>query len=238
MASPAQRFVQSLQRLDNQAEARALAIWREARHDLSDVLDRYPASSPTLLSALTSAILTAARRLPEHSTAQAIYDAARQLVAAQTGQAAPEVDRPILSYEPWRLAATGILTSETLRMQAAQADDAAMRARLLTGKDGRSSAWELARNSLSAAIVLLIWSHGNGTVIRLGRAAGDRDGIEYQKQAIAALDSRTTRICRAVNRQIKPLDKPFDTIVGQQMNPPFHHFCRTAVVLYHPSFED
>lgn len=238
MPSPAQTFVRSLQTLDRQTEARALAIWREAKHDLSDVLDRYPADSPTLLSALTSAILMAARQLPSHSTAQTIHDAARRLVAAQTSQDAPEVDRPQLSYEPWRLSATGIFTSEALRMQAAGADDAAMRARLITGKDGRSSAWELARNSLAAAIVLLVWSHGNGTVIRLGRAAGERDGIEYQKQAIAALDSRTTRICRAVNRQVKSLDQPFNTIVGPQQNPPFHHFCRTAVVLYHPSFED
>jgi hypothetical protein len=239
MASPERPFFpQALHRLDRQTEARALAIWQAAKRDLSDVLDRYPADSPTLLSALTSAILMAARQLPSSETSRAIYEAARRLVAAQTGRDAPEVDQLQLSYEAWRLAATGIFTSEALRMQAAGADDAAMRARLLTGKDGRSSAWELARNSLSSAIVLLIWSHGNGLVIRLARAAGDRDGIEYQKQAIAALDSRTTRICRAVNRQIQPLDRPFNTIVGPQMNPPFHHYCRTAVVLYHPSFED
>jgi hypothetical protein len=202
------------------------------------VLDRYAASSPILLSALTSAILTAARQLPTHSTSLAIYELAQRLIAAQTGQPAPDVERPQLSYEAWRLSATGIFTNEVLRLQAAGADEAAMRARLLTGKDGRSSAWELARNSLAAAVVLLIWSNGNGTVIRLARAAGNRDGIEYQKQAIAALDARTTPICRAVNRQIQPLDQPFQTIVGPQQNPPFHHYCRTAVVLYHPSFED
>jgi hypothetical protein len=238
LSSPAEQFTTSLQRIEARADGRAAAIWRAYKAELANQIDHHGPRSPALISGLTGTILRAASELLNHEADRAIYDAAAALVSAQTGGMVSVDHQPAMNYEPWRASATGIVIGEAIRMQLAGADEQAMRARLITGKDGRSSAWELARNSLSLAVALLVWGSANGLVVRMGRATSERDGIEYQKQAIAALDARTTPICRAVNRQIRPLDKPFSTTVGPQMNPPFHHGCRTAVVLYHPSFED
>lgn len=220
-------------RIERRAEARARRIWREHRGPLANIIDLDPAF---LALGFAGTIQRAVNALELGDTPDDAYDAAARLVARQTG-AAPVVYMPGPSYDAWRASATGIFLSEAARLQMAGADEQAVRARLLTGKDGRASAWQLALNSLVLATAMLVWGHGNGLVVRMGRAASERDGIEYQKQAIAALDARTTPICRAVNRQIRPLDKPFDTKAGRIMNPPFHHGCRTAVVLYHESFE-
>lgn len=233
-----EQYIAAVQRIEQRAQRRAGEVWRQYKHIIASELDRYGPRANALLSALTGAVLRAAGELPNTSIDSAIYNAAAAVVAGQVGGVVlGEYPTPMM-YDAWRSTATGTLVGEAIRMQLAGADDAAMRARLITGKDGRSSAWELARTSLALAVAMLVWGAANGTVVRLGRAVSERDGVEYQKQAIAALDARTTRICRAVNRQIRPLDKPFETLAGPIMNPPFHYNCRTAVVLYHPSFED
>lgn len=221
--------------IERRAEARARRIWREQRGEFSHLVDVF-GTSPVLPASLVGEVHGATSRLEASDIGRDIQFAAAGLVARQTGSA-PEVGSPELSYAAWRAGATGIFLAEASRLQMAGADERATRDRLLTGKDGRASAWQLALNSLVLATALLVWGHGNGLVVRMGRAASERDGIEYQKQAIAHLDARTTPICKAVNRQIRPLDKPFDTKAGRIMNPPFHHRCRTAVVLYHSSFE-
>lgn len=58
----------------------------------------------------------------------------------------------------------------------------------------------------------------------------------YLKQAIAAIDERTTECCLEVNGQTQPLDQPFILIgepryADEQMEPPFHNYCRTATAL-------
>jgi len=238
MASPTETFIAAMQRAENAADARARQMWRGQRAAISELLDSVPAASSALLSHLTAAVLRAARELPSPTLAGDIYYAADELVASQTGESVASIEPiPPMSYDAWQSAASGIFIGEALRLQLAGADDAALRARLLTGRDGRASAWEMALNSLILATALIVWGSGNGLVVRMGRAAGERDGVDYEKQAIAHLDARTTPICKAVDRQVQPLDKPFRTTVGPQQNPPFHHRCRTAVVLYHESFE-
>lgn len=229
-----EQYIAAVQRIEQRALRRAGEVWRMHRQELGDFIGQRYLTPQAWIGGI---IERAATELHDSPTEQAIYDAAARLVARQLGQA-PTTWQNRLEYDAWATAATGIFLGEITRLQLAGADDAAMRARLITGKDGRSSAWELARTSLALAVAMLVWGAANGTVVRLGRAASERDGVEYQKQAIAALDARTTRICRAVNRQIRPLDKPFETLAGPIMNPPFHYNCRTAVVLYHPSFED
>ena len=58
----------------------------------------------------------------------------------------------------------------------------------------------------------------------------------YLKQAIAAIDERTTECCLEVNGQTQPLDQPFiltgePRYADEQMEPPFHDYCRTATAL-------
>lgn len=68
-------------------------------------------------------------------------------------------------------------------------------------------------------------------------------GIQFQKQAVAALDSRTTDCCLRVHAQVQPLNKPF-ILTGTPRYadevdwPGFHWFCRTSGVLYLPQFDD
>lgn len=49
-----------------------------------------------------------------------------------------------------------------------------------------------------------------------------------QYQLIAVLDSRTSKICRAINNKVFNVS---DAVIGQNM-PPLHPFCRTVPVIY------
>ena len=65
----------------------------------------------------------------------------------------------------------------------------------------------------------------------------------FQKQAIAALDERTTECCLNVHGQIVDLDKPFHLTGTPRYAdyidaPPFHDWCRTAVVLYRSEYDE
>lgn len=74
-------------------------------------------------------------------------------------------------------------------------------------------------------------------------AQGGQPGVTWNRQAVAALDARTTDCCLRVHGQIVGMDEPF-TLVGtpryadQMMDRPFHDYCRTSVALYHVAFDD
>lgn len=56
------------------------------------------------------------------------------------------------------------------------------------------------------------------------------------KQATAVVDRRTTPVCLHVAGQIRPVEEPFETLLGPQMEPPFHVHCRTIVGIWMPGF--
>ena len=65
-------------------------------------------------------------------------------------------------------------------------------------------------------------------------SAGDR----FMRQAIAAVDERTTNCCLLVNGQIVEMENAFvltgtPRFADRMMQPPFHYYCRTAVALVH-----
>lgn len=69
-----------------------------------------------------------------------------------------------------------------------------------------------------------------------GQAVHAPDRRVYLKQAIAAIDERTTECCLEVNGQTQPMDQPFiltgePRYADEQMEPPFHDYCRTATAL-------
>lgn len=72
---------------------------------------------------------------------------------------------------------------------------------------------------------------------------GQQPGMTFHKQAVAALDERTTDCCLRVHGQVQPLDDPFH-LTGQPRfaeykdNPPFHWNCRTATALVRPQDAD
>jgi len=73
--------------------------------------------------------------------------------------------------------------------------------------------------------------------------SGD-DLTQIGKIAVAAIDNRTTQCCLHVHGQIQiPITKPFVTTYppawsDRQDSPPFHYYCRTAIALYLPQFDD
>lgn len=56
------------------------------------------------------------------------------------------------------------------------------------------------------------------------------------KQVSAVIDSRTTPVCLHAAGQIRPVEEPFDTLLGEQMEPPFHVHCRSIVGIWMPGF--
>lgn len=69
--------------------------------------------------------------------------------------------------------------------------------------------------------------------------AGDR----FRKQAVAALDERTTDCCLRVHGQVQDLDEPFHLTgtpryADELQRPPFHRYCRTALCLYQAQYDD
>lgn len=68
-------------------------------------------------------------------------------------------------------------------------------------------------------------------------------GLDFQKQAVAALDGRTTDCCLRVHGQVQPFDKPFiltgtPRFADKMDHPGFHYFCRTSITLYLAEFDD
>ena len=67
---------------------------------------------------------------------------------------------------------------------------------------------------------------------------------DFQRQAIACIDGRTTDCCLAVAGQIVKMDEPFKLTADPRpfgdamMEVPFHWNCRTSVVLYRPEYDD
>lgn len=221
----------ALQRIERETDSAALAVWRGYRERISDMLDWHGRDDRGLLLGIVQTIGEAAREMPATQPAREIRQAVEQHIAEQIGRLPPPVEEPTVTYDGWRAAATGIFVGDIIRLQLEGAPASALRDRLLTGKDGRTSAWRLAQNSLALTVAMLVWASANGAVVRTGKRLAIEDGTIYQKQAIAKIDRRTSTICRDINRQIRDLDAPFDTLVGPQFNPPFHHLCRTATVL-------
>lgn len=50
-----------------------------------------------------------------------------------------------------------------------------------------------------------------------------------QKQVVAVIDDRTTRVCLHAAGMIVPVDQAFETLAGNFMEPPFHVHCRSIV---------
>jgi len=108
--------------------------------------------------------------------------------------------------------------------------------------DGRASVWELGLLKASLEFVLVLWGALNAAVhVGLVRLEERVPGL--RRQAIAAIDERTTDCCLRVHGQIVGVREPFrlhgtPRFADEMMDPPFHWHCRTVVTLYHPSMEE
>lgn len=50
------------------------------------------------------------------------------------------------------------------------------------------------------------------------------------KQVVAVIDKRTSPVCLHAAGQIRKIEETFDTLLGEQSEPPFHEHCRSMVV--------
>jgi hypothetical protein len=77
----------------------------------------------------------------------------------------------------------------------------------------------------------------------MGRDRRRADQLPFGKQAIAAIDERTTDCCLRVHGQVVDLKKKFHLTGTPRFADdldwsPFHWYCRTSVALYLPEYDD
>jgi hypothetical protein len=111
-----------------------------------------------------------------------------------------------------------------------------------TIEDGRASVARLAGVAAVTETKLTLWTTSILSMFTLYEETSQATGTVYMKQAIAAIDAKTTDCCLQVHGQIQPLDKPFQLIgepryADEVDNPPFHWNCRTAEALYTETME-
>jgi hypothetical protein len=221
-----------------------------------DDLTRFGVRSPLLVDRLRGQIDAAAQRALRAqqvhleqarelarrlALAQGVAEAtvAAGLARSQTGQSAQQV-------QAWALATQARYMAEVQRLQQSDEDEAQAAAVLFAAPidaTGRASTYRRSRNELALAGALALWLLAGGVTGMIYSAHQEQTGVVYWKQAIAAIDERTTDCCLRVHGQIKPLDKPFELsgtprFADRVMNPPFHWYCRTATALYRPEMEE
>lgn len=174
--------------------------------------------------------------------------------AAALGAAQAWVQLDAYGIDAPRLPAPTAEAAEGLQAVLATVDAqiAATRALLVTGaRPDMITGNEERQGPLAAAAVLpLAWfwlaasvAASWGWAVGLyggGQRPGQRPGQGvWLKQAVAAIDERTTECCLRVHGQVTTLDGEFHTtgrprFAEWQPNPPFHWGCRTATALVRP----
>lgn len=135
------------------------------------------------------------------------------------------------------------MTAESVRQANLGAGAAATPALLSAGAPGgRVSPFRAAQASMvAAALPLALWGGANGLLgLSVRFLGGGRAG--WGRQAIAAIDGRTTRTCLLLHGQVVPWNRPFELRgeprFADRMNwAPFHWGCRTVVAPYRAEFE-
>ena len=211
---------------------RLLSAYRQARNAISGNVD-----NPTALAAILAQLHAEVER--------AVIDILALAGELGTGQALgdlraydlPEITQRSLTTEQQGLRATlAVLEGQITGVQAlaSQTGDEALiigdanRVGVLTPGPVKS---EAARWTTAAALASY-WLSVNGSL----RQASQED--QYLKQAIAAIDERTTETCLRVNGQTQQIGDKFKLtgtprFADELDAPPFHEYCRTAQALVH-----
>lgn len=245
----AERFIARIERLERRYVARAAQIWREARPRLLEALSR--AQQPQQLVADVGRELASigAQTAPQIAAEATLF--AQDQVARTLG-ATPLLNTDSTPLAPltqgllaWQAAIVGRFLSDIGQLQAAGVEAPQIAVLATSAAPTGSapiSAWLWGLGALQLAGEGAVWSATNGTLRRAYSSLRTGDGEAYQKQAIAAIDGRTTPCCLRVHGQIQPLDEPFElngrpAYSSRMQQPPFHHRCRTVIVLHSEAME-
>jgi hypothetical protein len=192
-----------------------------------------------VLDTLRNTLQGIARAAVSEAATLGTSSAVAQVAAYQKSGAVVPVARQLADVEAltasWMAAVTGQV--ETVATMAAAGTEAGMvEAALVPSHINREgSKW-------IASAVAAAFSGWIAGAAMPGMPVEDVQG--WQRQAIAAVDGRTTDCCLAVNGQIVDWDKPFKLTADPRPwgdaleRPPFHWNCRTSAVVYQPEYDD
>lgn len=236
------------------------AQYRRLRLALLDALNVYDLGNPGLaitIDSLLSEMESVAARINRESV-PSVDNAVRRYTQDQIKQA-QRVKLPVSNVYPpgvEQMIETGMLDTEWIgtvrarllselnRLKTSGETKQVVIDRLLstTLKTGRVSAWRAGRSSMELATQLALWTAANGAVgYAIDTMTGE--GQDFQRQAIAAIDERTTDCCLRVHGQVVGMNEPFHLtgtprFADDVIAPPFHWNCRTATMLYMPEMDE
>lgn len=111
----------------------------------------------------------------------------------------------------------------------------------IIGDDTRSGIFSVGEIAGAAAYwgAFLVWNSFDTQVEQVQEI----EQVQFKKQAVAALDARTTDCCLHVHGQVVEVDEPFHLVGTPRYAddidwPPFHWYCRTSGVLYQEKFDE
>lgn len=224
---------------------KVLAVYRQARRDVRRVLGNQEEQFTALrigevTQTLKQNLNTIAGDMASQSAARGQDSATRQLVAyGESGvNFTPTADAPDLAQiqaaamEPTIAQLRQIERAAALGQTDLILGDDDTNLGLLTPRQTQNDFERWSNTALALGFTAWLF----------GRDRRRADESPFKKQAIAAIDERTTQTCIRVHAQIQDFAKPF-TLTGQprfarkMQAPPFHFHCRTTSALFQKEFD-
>jgi hypothetical protein len=256
MANPLQQAVESAER-SNDVIGRSFARVGTADHPNGFVVSAYRDANEALALALAEGNEDRLRRAMAitRSLRAEVTEGVRREIVEMIAFGEEEANRQLRFYNEAGGSVDPLNLSEEINAAVSAIDEkiisqeAVIRsmvltdaeAELITGREGRVGVLRASDVTALAAVFIasFVWD-GFLYVVDNFNLSGRR---VFQKQAVAALDHRTTETCLLVHGQIKGFNDKFH-LTGEPRYadlmdfPAFHPWCRTSVALYDASFED
>lgn len=211
-----------------------LAAYRKARKAVPGALDS-PAAIQALLDALRSEVEAVVGAVLLDAAEIGLKQAERSLKIYDLGANLPDLDPQRIEAG---LTSTLAVVDQQITATQALAATTGLEEALLIGdgvRVGLLSPAPVVREGAKWTTTTAIAAWLESITFSTGQA---RAGGEFRRQAIAAIDNRTTDCCIRVHGQVVGLNEPFrltgtPRYADEQQSPPFHDYCRTAEALVH-----
>lgn len=210
---------------------RVLTAYRNARRALDGNLSD-PLAVSDALTELLASVRAANREMLTLAVEAGLEQADREMQAyGIRGGAFPGAEAQLVSRA--LPAATGV-TETQINAVNALALSGATDAGLILGGETRAGILSPAPAIRESAKWLTITAM-SAWLLRSGEAAR-RSGVVFRRQAVAAIDERTTETCLRVHGQVVDMEEDFvlrgtPRFADELRAPPFHEYCRTSQVL-------